>query len=258
MNDRQEVIQKNFEELTAQYQGLALTKLEDDTWLISGVLEFSATYKDIKIKDRFQIEITISKNFPDMPPIVKETGGRIPKDFHTNPDGTLCLGAPIDVRIKFADNQSLLGFVNDQVIPFLYAYSYFVQYGVMPFDELSHGSKGILEYYKNYFNTSSDVIVMELLKILAESSYKGHRECPCKSGRSIRECHGSLIRKINLAQYKGEFLLDYVHCFIYLKNSGHEMPKSLYSKKIMNRIKEHTKALNKNEKRGVGAGQAQN
>ncbi|MEW6067094.1 MAG: hypothetical protein AB1610_02190 [Nitrospirota bacterium] len=253
MDNRQVVIHKHFAELAEQYPGLALTEGDYDTWVVRGVLEFSATYEGVSIRDNFHIEITITKDYPDTPPIVKETGGRIPKEFHTSPDGSLCLGAPIEVRMKFAKNQSLLGFVNEQVIPFLYSYCYFEQHGEMPFGELSHGGKGILEYYRQLFNASSDVISTELLKILAENNYKGHHECPCRSGKRIRDCHGGLLRKIYSYQHKDEFLYDYGNCLIHLKQAGQKLPKSLISKKLMNRIKKYGQGLDKNEKRGVNA-----
>lgn len=253
MDNRLAVIQKHFTELAEQYPELVLTGGNYDTWVAQGMLEFSATYEGVSIEDKFQIEFTLLKDYPDVPPIAKETGGRIPKEFHKNPDGSLCLGAPLEVRMKFTKNPSLLGFVNEQVIPFLYSYCYFEQHGEMPFGELSHGGEGILEYYTQLFNVSSDIIAIELLKILAENNYKGHHECPCRSGKRIRDCHGGLLRKIYSYQHKDEFLYDYGNCLIHLKKAGQELPKSLFSKKLMNRLKKYSQGLDKNEKRGVSA-----
>jgi len=253
VDNRQDVIHKHFTELAEQYPRLVLIEDDCDTWLVRGVLEFSAIYEGVSIRDNFQIELIILKDYPDIPPIAKETDGRIPKEFHTNPDGSLCLGVPIEVRRKFAKNPSLLGFINEQVIPFLYSYCHFEQHGEMPFGELSHGGKGILEYYRQLFNASSDVIATELLKILAENNGKGHHECPCRSGKRIRDCHGGLLRKIYSYQHKDEFLYDYGNCLIHLKKAGQELPKSLFSRKLMNRLKKYSQGLDKKEKRGVSA-----
>lgn len=253
MDNRQAVIQKHFTELAEQYPELALSGSNYDTWVVQGMVEFSATYEGVSIRDKFQLEFTILKDYPNVPPIAKETGGRIPKEFHKNPDGSLCLGAPLEVRMKFTKNPSLLVFVIEQVIPFLYSYCYFEQHGKMPFGELSHGGKGILEYYTQLFNVSLDMIAIELLKILAENNYKGHHECPCRSGKRIRDCHGEVLREINSYQHQNEFIYDYAHCLIYLKKTGQELPKLLFSKKLMNRIKKYGQELNKNEKRGIGA-----
>jgi hypothetical protein len=252
VDDRHATIQKHFTELAEQYHGLALTGGDYNTWIVRGLLEFPATYEDISIRDKFQIELSITEDYPDTPPIAKETGGRIPKEFHTNPDGSFCLGAPLEVRMKFAKKPSLLGFVNEQVIPFLFSFCYFQQHGRMPFGELPHGGKGILEYYTQLFNVTSDIVTIELLKILAENNYKGHHDCPCGNGKRIRNCHGELLRQIISYQSQTELPYDYVQCLTYLQKSG-QIPKSLLSKNSMNLITKYSQGLNKNEKRGVNA-----
>lgn len=254
VDDKQTIIQKYFIELTEQYPCLTLTRNNNnyDTWMVQGMLEFSATYEGISIRDNFQIELTITKDYPDIPPIAKETGGRIPKEFHQNPDGSLCLGAPLEVRMKFTKNPSLLGFVKEQVIPFLFSFCYFQQHGRMPFGELSHGEKGILEYYAQLFNVTSEIATVELLKILAENNYKGHHNCPCGSGKRVRNCHGGLLREINSYQNKDEFLYDYAHCLKHFNETGQKLPSSLINKKLMKRIIKHGQKLDKNEKRGGG------
>ena len=120
MDNTQVVVHKHFAELAEQYQLLALTAGDYDTWVVQGLLEFSATHEDVGIKDAFHIELIIPKDYPDILPSVTEIGGRIPKEFHKHANGSLCLGAPLEVRMKFAQNPSLLGFVNEQVIPFLF------------------------------------------------------------------------------------------------------------------------------------------
>ena len=51
--------------------------------------------------------------------------------------GNFCLGAPIEVRRRFAGHKNLLRFIEDQVIPYLFSYSYKRDYGKLPFGELS-------------------------------------------------------------------------------------------------------------------------
>ena len=252
-NLRQAVIQNHFTELTKQYSGLTLADGDYGTWIVQGALSFSATYEGLTIKDKFQIELYIPEDYPDTHPVAKETDGRIPKEFHTNPDGSLCLGAPLEVRMKFAKKPTLLGFVSEQVIPFLFSFCYWQRHGKMPFGELSHGGEGILEYYAQLFNVTSDIIALELLKVLAEDNYRGHHDCPCGSGRRVRHCHGELLRKIGTYQSQDEFLYDYVQCLTHLQESGQKLPKTLLSKKLMNRLKRFIQTFDKNEKRGVKA-----
>ena len=167
MDNTQVVVHKHFAELAEQYQLLALTAGDYDTWVVQGLLEFSATHEDVGIKDAFHIELIIPKDYPDILPSVTEIGGRIPKEFHKHANGSLCLGAPLEVRMKFAQNPSLLGFVNEQVIPFLFSFCYSQLHGRMPFDERTHGGKGVLEYYIKLFNETSEIVTVAFWKIPA-------------------------------------------------------------------------------------------
>lgn len=245
MNDKLAVIQKHFTELADQYPRLTLATGDHDELLVRGELEFSATYETVNIRDNFQIEILFPDNYPDNPPFVKETGGRIPTDFHTYPNGTLCLGAPIEIRMKYMATRSLLGFVKELVIPFLFSFCYFQKFGKMPYGELSHGDKGLLEYYAELFNTSSHVATIGLLKVLAENNYKGHHACPCGSSSRIRDCHGELFRKLTLYRSSDEFLYDYLQCLTHLDKIGQKIPGSLYSKKLAKLIEKNSRNFNK-------------
>lgn len=250
MDDRCAIIRNHFTELSEQYPGLALTK-GDGFWIVRGVLQFSASYEGVSIKDNFHVELLLDEDYPNTPPISKETIGRIPKDFHINPNGSLCLGTSLEVRMKFNENRSLLGFVNKQLIPFLFSFLYFQQYGKMPFGELSHGGKGIFEYYSELFNVNSGMVAIELLKILAENNYKGHHDCPCGNGKRLRDCHGMLLQNISFYQSPNEFLYDYVQCLTHLQDSGQKISNSFLSKKLMNSIRKYEKRFEKKNKAGV-------
>jgi hypothetical protein len=118
-------------------------------------------------------------------------------DNHVYANGNFCLGAPLEVKRRFKENASLLSFVNDLVIPFLFSFSYKeCNAGVMLFGELSHGGKGLLEYYQNIFGSLSIKPTLRLLKVLADDHYRGHLRCPCGSGENLRHCHGFQLREL--------------------------------------------------------------
>ena len=79
-------------------------------------------------------------------PVVYEEGGRIHRtdDNHVNPRGNLCLGSPWRIRIKCGFPPSLIEFVEQCVVPFLYGASWREQSNTgFPFDvpyTLSHPS----------------------------------------------------------------------------------------------------------------------
>lgn len=205
----QTLIHEQFEELNLRFSGLNLQKNGDGPWLVQGNLSFSAEYTGRRIDDEYFIEIILPEDYPDSPPKARETAKRIPADFHKYQDETLCLSTSLAVRVKFAQEPTLVGFVNNCLIPYLFSFSYKCKYGNMPFGELSHGGRGILEYYKDLFHLNDDRAVLRLIKILADDNYRGHVSCPCGSGKRLRACHGTGLLEIKKVQASLDFQNDY-------------------------------------------------
>lgn len=203
-----ELIKQQFEELHKKFQGLKLCEDSPDQWVIRGILSFSATYNEVTMEDEYSVLISFPENYPDMPPNVQETGGRISSDFHQYDDRTLCLGAPVEVERRFKANPNLLSFVKTLVVEYLYGYSHLEKYGELPFGELSHGGPGIQEYYQDLFNTDDVKVILKLLKIMADGSYRGHQPCPCESGKILRKCHGPILLGLIKNQKTDRFLID--------------------------------------------------
>ncbi len=202
------LIRQHFDELAESYPDLRLFEDGPNLWAIRGVLSFSATFNTVTIADSFSVLMEIPHDYPDYPPSVQETGGRIPSDFHQYVDRTLCLGAPVEVVRRFRAEPRLLPFVDTLVVQYLYGYAHLERYGELPFGELSHGSQGIREHYQDKLATQDVQVIMALLKILADGKYRGHLRCPCGSGEIMRKCHGATL--LGLQQYhpKVRFLRD--------------------------------------------------
>ena len=210
---------------------------------VSGKLSFSAQYNGVSIQDEYIVEITVPEDYPEILPTAKEIGGRISKDFYTYPDNTLCLGSPIETRIKFRKQETLLGFVEDLLIPFLYAYSYREKCGEMPYGELSHGVNGILESYKGLFQINDDLAVMAFLKILADDNYRGHMSCPCGSNIKLRNCHGNIVRELQNFQSPGEYLNESVSILCFMKDKGQDISFALFPRAMVDKIKKYAKSI---------------
>ena len=202
------IIDKQYSELIKRYSGLRLEFI-DEKYKISGILKFSAEYQHNRIEDEYSIELTISDDYPDSLPIVREKGNRIPRDFHKYQDNSLCLGASLAIKRKFLKQPTIIGFIERCVIPHLYLYSYKCKYGSLPYGELSHGWLGILEYYQDVFNVVDERIILLLLKVIVDDNYRAHSRCPCGSRKRLRDCHGSLLRKLMPVQPAQEFSRDY-------------------------------------------------
>jgi len=236
--NRNNSLQAHFSELQKKYPGLKLLVDERGLQTIKGKLKFSATYENVTIDDEYDIEIELPDDYPEYPPKAKEIGERITKEFHVNPDGTLCLGAPLKVRMKYNDKPDLLGFVENVLIDFLYSFSYKEKFGKLPFGELPHGGEGIVEYYCDLFKVKDRMFVLNILLILCENKYRGHHNCPCGSGRKIRECHGEQIFELMKHQKPDDFLDDYFQVLSAMKSmQGIEIPNSLLSEKLLKRFR---------------------
>ena len=176
---------------------------------VCGMIGFCVDHNSRTVEDTYQIELRISNDYPESPPTAFEIENKIPKDFeHFMPDGSLCLGAPIEIRRKFFQHKSLLRFINDQLVPYLFSYSYKRDHGETPFGELSHGGQGIREYYQDLFEVDDHIAVLGLLKVLADDSYRGHFPCPCGGKSNLRRCHGQLLRELSSFQSCKQFSQD--------------------------------------------------
>jgi len=200
---------EQFQDLYLSYPRLSLQKDTKGPWYINGILKFSREYFKRLIEDEYSVKIIVPENYSDMLPKILETGDRIPKDFHHYLDESLCLGAPLAVKLKFRRQPTLLGFVDNCAIPYLYSFSYKSRFGKLPFGELSHGGIGILEYYQELFGVKDHKRVLKLIEILAEESYHSHDRCPCGRGKRLESCHGKLLLEIKTVQSPAEFLNEY-------------------------------------------------
>ena len=183
-------------EAQSRYPNLELLRYSSGVLRVRGCVGFSIEHNSHMIEDYYNLELMILDDYPASPPFVFEPEGKIPKDFgHFMAAGNFCLGAPVEVRRRFAEHKSLLRFIEDQVIPYLFTYSYKRDHGKLPFSDLWHGPQGLLQYYTEFFGTSP-VEAMKLLKCLADDSVPPLMACPCGGGSKLRECHGPKLTEL--------------------------------------------------------------
>ena len=178
-----------------RYPGLALVRVGLGRLAVQGKIRFSMEHGGRPIEEEFDIELRVPPDYPRSPPHAYETQGKLDGFDHILSDGQLCLGAPVEVCARFAKKPNLLSFIEELVVPFLFAFSYKNQYGEMPFGELAHGMKGILEYYTHFFETSREGAIL-LLKCLADDIAPPLDPCPCGSGRKLKNCHGPRLNAL--------------------------------------------------------------
>lgn len=146
--------------------------------------------------DSYSIKIVPSERYPYRFPSVFETGGRLPLniDWHIYPDGHCCIKTVPEEILLCKRGITLYCFIKEQVLPYFFnqkhreLHGYFLQ-------ERSHGMRGELEFFKDYFNTQDESLVLKLLlEIQKVSELKSNSKCLCGSGRKFKKCHRRTIR----------------------------------------------------------------
>ena len=193
-----ERITQEFKEVKGQYPDLHQLQRDSGGWLLWGPLLFRAEFNNTTIEDLYYVEISIAANYPVKIPKAREVGGRIPHSFHTNLNGHLCLGAPLKNNRSFALKKTILGFIENCLVPFLYSYSYLGEYGHI----------GIIQCYEDEFQTNDIHLIIDFLSILAQYDFPGYIDCPCLSGKKLWKCHGKKILELKNIQLPEEYTAE--------------------------------------------------
>lgn len=161
--------------------------------IIEGMLSFRlAPPGGREIEDTYRLRIEVPLRSTELFPPVYELGGRIPRtpDHHVNDAGNLCLGSPLQLRLQLARVPTLLAYVEQCVVPFLYAASWREQGEPgFPFDELQHGAAGLLDDYRRLMNLDANEAVLAALRLLSLRPRVANKAlCPCGCSQRLGRC----------------------------------------------------------------------
>lgn len=185
---------KNIEKVIQRYPMFKLTRCEDGNVFI-GQFTLNHVFNDVRMTGEFDLEITVSNQFPTKIPIVRELSGCIADDYpHRYENGQLCLASDLELKMFFSQESDICSFIEKYIVPYLYTYRYYEEYDVYPFGERSHGVFGNLEYLKELFGVDEWDVLFDIVRFISQSSYRGHLACPCGSGKRIRNCHGNVMK----------------------------------------------------------------
>ncbi len=202
--------------LQENYPGLTINR-ENGIQVVSGGFHFDAVYQGERITDTYEIRIELQGSVLSDLPKVSDTTSRIKNisedrkiplaDLHTYEDGSACLCVRLAEAELFPDGFSFQKFIDELVVPFYYAQSYFEKSGNWPWETYSHGILGWLEWYFDQRNITPEITDEFLTKlkstqgwkrILSELSkergIKGHHSCICGSTKRYRDCHNEVFR----------------------------------------------------------------
>jgi hypothetical protein len=182
-------------DLKAKYADLRIVE-EDGTVFLRGTFPVGI---DGRILDRYQIELEFPPDFPLRLPLVREMGGRIPRiaDRHVHEKtGNACLAVDEDWMVRIGHEPTVLEFLDGPVRNFFIGQSLVDAGESWPSGERPHGYPGLLEAYGEWFGTQEENEIARYLEYLSKGRIKGHWNCPCGSGKKLRQCHVDEIREL--------------------------------------------------------------
>ena len=154
-----------------------------------------AVSDDNGVIERFDIEISIDLRFPDEVPTVRAVDKRIPAtpDYHINTDGTACVGVPEEWLVIRPD-ASFATFMAGPVRSFFIGQALVLRGEPWPIGERAHGTAGAVEAFGELVGFTKLPELREALRMLKRSFVAGHLNCPCGSGKKLRNCHLEIVR----------------------------------------------------------------
>ena len=191
---------KQIASLLERYPDLIVTRQTENKVDIRGKIHINRNCDKISVCKEYGIEISIPLN-SDRLPTVRETEHYIRDYPHMYTNKTLCLATDTDLYLHFREGFDLVAWMENYVELYFVSYECYKRYGIFPFGERSHGSKGVLEFYCDYFKISNAKQAMSFLSYISATEYKGHHRCPCGSRKKLRNCHGDAIIRAKQDSY---------------------------------------------------------
>lgn len=202
MND---VINVNQQQLSTYYPDLKVQFDNGATLQLSGFITVNRSVNDFVLYKKYPLVVSVSK-VTMAPPIASVPVGTINSLYpHVYNDGRLCLATDIDQLLYLEQDPSIVGWMKKFVEPYFVSYEYYQRYGEYPFGDRLHGYFGILQSYSDILKADTNIIY-PLMDYIYRNEYRGHVQCPCGSGKKIRNCHGPDMLPI----YKSSTLLRQV------------------------------------------------
>ncbi|MBF0445703.1 MAG: hypothetical protein HQL68_08935 [Magnetococcales bacterium] len=154
------------------------------------IVSTNDSHKKHGVIAEFLVKIIFSPLYPTDEPRVLETGNCIKHtlDNHINTDGSCCIVVWEEWITTNSDN-SVQAYFDGPLKNFFLSQHIKKTTGEWPFGEYPHGKEGLLDAFTNVLECSkNETKVLYLLRILSKDRLRGHWNCPCKSGKTIRKC----------------------------------------------------------------------
>jgi hypothetical protein len=177
---------------------------------LKGIYQFKTEYRGVPFQDSFNLEITFPADYPEKLPSVKELDNKIPALFHRNPDGCLCLCAPVEEYLTFFQNPTLENYVLNLLNPYLLSWLWYDKFNEMPWGERKHGYIGLVESYQELLRLKDIRQTISFMVEFVKNKIHHRESCPCGSGLSFKRCHRNIIFEYESSLPKGQLIFDFI------------------------------------------------
>lgn len=174
-------------------------RLADDAVVIEGTFTVSPRrdgYRAHGAIAQYGVRMKFPAGFPAQEPKVNELHHAFPHtaEYHCNPNGDCCICVYETWRAETV-HASIADFLDGPVRNFFLSQFIRQETGEWPFGEWEHGAEGYLAACADRLGcTPSLSAVRYLLRVLSKDWPKGHWDCPCGSGKMIRQCCSESLR----------------------------------------------------------------
>lgn len=192
VSDRQRLLNEIRNDLRTEFPSLHLFAF-DGKCEVAG--RFPIRSPDGKTLDEYDVKIELPEGYPHTLPIVRETGGRIPreKEFHVDANGVACVLMPEDRWRCFPVDAPFIEYLRGPLYNFFLGQSLVALGESWPFGEWPHENKGVYAFYSQLLGVTSVDIIIRFVTVLANRPIAG---CPCGSGGRLKDCCYSRVSEL--------------------------------------------------------------
>lgn len=165
--------------------------MENDVVFIRGALHLP------ELNDFYSIEIELLPDYPKSVPLVREIGGRIPRNGtrHIWTTGNCCLFVEEETFKYYPEGTTTKDFIQKIVIGHFINQKHFELTGKWLKGDRSHGIEGKLEFYEEELETKNRYIIFRFIQNLAKDYIRDYQICFCGSKKKLGNCHLRLLRE---------------------------------------------------------------
>ncbi|MCG2459760.1 hypothetical protein K8352_03285 [Flavobacteriaceae bacterium F89] len=190
--------EKDILDIPQHYNKLEVVTQNGEKFL-SGEIEIKD--EEGKIWETYSVLIKGSRQYPNMFPILFETGNAFPKiaDWHVNIDESCCIDVPESEIIICKNGLHAKEFIERYCIPYLANQKYRELEGYYLYGEYSHGIFGKIEFYQSKLKARSPLQMVQMFDFILKGQILNRTaQCPFCHKMKFRNCHKDAFEELSI------------------------------------------------------------